>query len=102
MGDGNMPLEAIDNSEELLSAADTSPARYSKDELLTVYRRPRDEPSRLFCQGWSPGNMNGTHGRAWGKSNENHIPQEPGACWVPSGNIAPLGMEDMSSEEREV
>ena len=58
--------------------------------------------SRLFNQGWNPGHVNGSGSRAWGKSNENHIPQEPGACWNEVGDSTPLATQPMSLEERDV
>lgn len=59
-------------------------------------------PSRLFIQGWNPGHVNGNAPRAWGKSNDNHVPQEPGACWDDAGDTIPMGLHDLSPEEREV
>lgn len=53
--------------------------------------------------GWNPGQVNGGGAsRAWGKSNENHVPQEPGACWDDNGESTPLGLQAVSAEEREV
>jgi PERQ amino acid-rich with GYF domain-containing protein len=69
-----------------------------------MYRPQRlaDDPTRLFATGWNPGQMNGHPPRGWGKSNDNHIPQEPGACWDDSGDSTPMGLQDMSLEEKEV
>lgn len=81
-----------------------SPARYTKDELLSMAQPPRSgaDVSRLFNPGWNSGQANGGGSRAWGKSNENHIPQEPGACWNETGDSTPLSLQPMSLEEREV
>ncbi|KAF5025931.1 hypothetical protein F66182_1966 [Fusarium sp. NRRL 66182] len=80
-----------------------SPARYTREELLSMFRlqKPTDEPSRLFAPGWNPGQLNGHTPRGWGKSNDNHIPQEPNACWDDSGDTIPMGLQDMSLEEKE-
>jgi PERQ amino acid-rich with GYF domain-containing protein len=69
-----------------------------------MYRPQRlaDDPTRLFAAGWNPGQINGHAPRGWGKSNDNHIPQEPGACWDDSGDSTPMGLQDMSLEEKEV
>lgn len=64
--------------------------------------RKGDDPSRLFISGWDPSHINGSSGRGWGKSNENHGPQEPGACWDQAGDAAPLGLQGLSQEETEV
>lgn len=60
------------------------------------------DASRLFLSGWDPSNVNGAAGRGWGKSNDNHVPQEPGACWDQLGESTPLGLQGRSSEEKEV
>ena len=86
------------------SLAESSPARYSKEHLLDLYRpqRSADDPSRLFMQGWNPGHVNGGGSRAWGKSNDNHIPQEPGACWDQNGESTPMGHSSLTTDEKEV
>ncbi|PTD06757.1 hypothetical protein FCULG_00006737 [Fusarium culmorum] len=91
------PVNASSSTYELL------PARYTREELLDIYssQKPTGDVSHLFAPGWNPGQMNGHAPRGWGKSNDNHIPQEPGACWNDSGESAPMGLQDMSVEERE-
>lgn len=80
-----------------------TPSRYTKEDLLDMFSgRKADDPSRLFISGWDPSLINGSSGRGWGKSNENHVPQEPGACWDQGGDGAPLGLQGLSSEEVEV
>lgn len=83
---------------------DAEPSRYTRDDLLDVFRAQKmsDDPSRLFISGWDPSNVNGSSGRGWGKSNETHIPQEPGACWDRSGETAPMALQDYSQDEKEV
>lgn len=82
---------------------DLSSARYTKDDLLQAYSQQKSaDPSRLFLPGWDPSNINGAGGRGWGKSNENHVPQEPGACWDQNGESTPLGLQNLSAEEKEV
>ncbi|KAH7213957.1 hypothetical protein BKA60DRAFT_79210 [Fusarium oxysporum] len=91
------PVSASPSTYEL------PPARYTKEDLLEMYRPQRlaDDPTRLFATGWNPGQINGHAPRGWGKSNDNHIPQEPGACWDDSGDSTPMGLQDMSLEEKE-
>ncbi|RBR24438.1 uncharacterized protein FIESC28_02729 [Fusarium coffeatum] len=92
------PVTASDSTYEL------PPARYTKEELIDIYRsqKPAVDVSHLLAPGWNPGQVNGHAPRGWGKPNDNHIPQEPGACWDDSGDSTPMGLQDMSMEEREV
>ncbi|KAF4966569.1 hypothetical protein FSARC_5811 [Fusarium sarcochroum] len=85
------------------STYELPPARYTKEDLLDMFRpqKPADDATRLFASGWNPGQVNGHTPRGWGKSNDNHIPQEPGACWDQSGDVTPMGLHDMSLEEKE-
>jgi PERQ amino acid-rich with GYF domain-containing protein len=95
------PAEPADESHA--PSFEPSPSRYTKDDLLDMFSgRKADDPSRLFISGWDPSLINGSSGRGWGKSNENHVPQEPGACWDQNGDGAPLGLQELSSEEVEV
>lgn len=86
------------------SSYDLSAARYSRDDLLDMFSasKPRVDLNRLFISGWDPSHINGNSGRGWGKSNENHIPQEPGACWDQTGDTTPMGLQGLSVEEKEV
>ena len=68
---------------------------------MAQYPRSSDV-SRLVVDGWNHEHVNGGGSRAWGKSNENHVPQEPGACWDANGDSAPLGLQPPSMEDREV
>ena len=61
-----------------------------------------DDPSRLFISSWDPDHVHENPTRGWGKPNDNHIPQEPGACWEPNGDTMPLGLQDLLAEEKEV
>lgn len=87
-----------------VAAYEAEPSRYTKEDLLDVFRAQKqsEDPSRLFISGWDPSHINGSSGRGWGKSNENHIPQEPGACWDQTGETAPMGLQGYSMDEKEV
>ncbi|KAI9163817.1 Ribonuclease P protein subunit p29 [Paramyrothecium foliicola] len=82
---------------------ESGPARYTKEDLLDMFRsqKPHDEPTRLFIPGWNPNHVNGSQTRGWGKSSDNHVPQEPGACWDTHGETIPMGLQDLSAEEKE-
>ncbi|PNY26415.1 GYF domain protein [Tolypocladium capitatum] len=102
------PLPSNDNAVQPTSVDDApmyepGPSRYTKDELLEMYRPQRagHDPSRLFISGWDPSSINGSNARGWGKSGDNHVAQEPGACWELSGDTTPMGLHDLSVEEQE-
>ncbi|KAH6989318.1 hypothetical protein BKA56DRAFT_476885 [Ilyonectria sp. MPI-CAGE-AT-0026] len=109
----SQPPTSIDHAVQFLAGVETSmaqpltqelgPARYTKDDLLDMFRpqKGHDTSSRLFIPGWNPGHVNGHPPRGWGKTNDNHIPQEPGACWDQIGDSTPMGLQDLSLEEKE-
>ncbi|KAF7554905.1 hypothetical protein G7046_g6685 [Stylonectria norvegica] len=81
---------------------DAGSTRYTKDDILDIFHPVRsNDTSRLFISGWNPGHVNGNAARAWGKPNNDHVPQEPGACWNSAGDSTPMGLQEMSPEERE-
>jgi PERQ amino acid-rich with GYF domain-containing protein len=65
-------------------------------------QRPSGNPSHLFISGWDPSNGSTAGVRGWGKSSENHVPQDPGTCWDNNGDTVPIGLQGYSPEEREV
>lgn len=107
------PPPANDNAVQLPTVEDpipqpttyeVGPSRYTKDDLLEMYQsqRPGGNPSHLFISGWDPSNASGSGVRGWGKSNENHVPQDPGTCWDFNGDTAPIGLSGFSQDEKEV
>jgi len=79
--------------------------RYSREDLLEIWRQTSGatqhvDVTSLFMSTWSPGQVNGHSGRSWMKSGD--VPQDPGVCWDASGKTKPIGLQDMSEEEREV
>lgn len=86
---------------------DPGAARYSKDQLLDLFRAQRgsqESISHLFMEGWNPGaaQVNGGASRGWGKPHEYHTGPESDLCWNPSADAKPLGLQEMSAEEKEV
>ncbi|KAG5923235.1 hypothetical protein E4U61_004041 [Claviceps capensis] len=98
------PPATIETTSIQASSHESGFARYSKDDLLAIYRAKKagHDPSRLFISGWDPSQVNGGTARGWGKSSDSHIPQEPGACWHPNGETTPMGLHELSAEEKEV
>ncbi|CAK7236476.1 kinesin-like protein [Sporothrix bragantina] len=78
--------------------------RYSRDQLLDIFKgtpQTAIDVSNLFVGGWSTTQVNGAP-RGWGKSSEGTIPQDPTVCWDSNGNVAPIGLQQMTEEEKEV
>jgi PERQ amino acid-rich with GYF domain-containing protein len=94
----------VDTAPVLTSNFEAGPVRYSKNDLLEMYRTQKtgDDLSRLFISGWDPAHVNGGNVRGWGKTSDNPVPQEPGACWDQNGETAPMALQAFSTEEKEV
>ncbi|CAK7275385.1 kinesin-like protein [Sporothrix epigloea] len=78
--------------------------RYSRDQLLDIFKGApptTTDVSDLFVGGWSTSQPNGTP-RGWGKTSEGAIPQDPSVCWDASGNVMPIGLQEMTEEEKEI
>ncbi|EOD49817.1 gyf domain-containing protein [Neofusicoccum parvum] len=81
--------------------------RYPKDSLLSLFRQiPPDSDDGLdglYAGGWEPQSMNGASGGAWGRSHEHgkENPPGPDVCWDREGRMHPLGLSDMTEEEKE-
>jgi PERQ amino acid-rich with GYF domain-containing protein len=87
-----------------------APRRYSREELLSISENMGRDPatqlsdvSALFVSGWNPGHANGVSSRGWGKpADSNALPQEPDICWDAQGSTKAVGLQEMTSEEKEV
>lgn len=84
-----------------------SAARYSKDQLLDLFRTnggSQDDVSHLFMDGWHPGagHMNGSATRGWGKTPEYNTGPDSDLCWSGDAGARPLALQDMSADEKEV
>ncbi|KAL9099059.1 MAG: hypothetical protein Q9163_005388 [Psora crenata] len=84
----------------------TAETRYSKDQLLDLFRAQQDKASPnlddLFVDGWKPPGVNGTGSRGWIKNDEHKEVSGPEICWDHGGNVQPLSLLPMSEEERDV
>jgi len=80
--------------------------RYSKDQLLDIFRQQRDAGeldtnlSDLYV-GEGEALINGASTAKWGRRDENDDMAE-NVCWEKQGSILPLGLVDMTEDEREV
>jgi PERQ amino acid-rich with GYF domain-containing protein len=84
-------------------------ARFSKSRLLDIYRMQQNSDdlagnvSSLFVNNWDPGHPNSTNGRGWGKNNDTRDQSYgPEVCWDQSGQVQPIGLEEMSELEKTV
>lgn len=93
--------------------------RYSKDQLLDVYKNLRDSGSLgknltdYFVADWDPHVATSSANGAWGKRDDqqyHHSPYPqhkdnhagPEICWDHGGQTEPLGLVSMTDEEKEV
>jgi PERQ amino acid-rich with GYF domain-containing protein len=94
-------------SQTPTSLPDSGAARYTKEQLLELFRGsrgPQGNISNLFMEGWNPGagQVNGGAARGWGKPHEYHTGPESDLCWNPSADAKPLNLQEMTEDEREV
>jgi len=110
--DNTMQFPTADSTSTPQAApvpTDLSAARYSKEHLLGLYRdgvgtASQGSISRLYMDGWNPGagQLNGHSSRGWGKPQEPQPVQDPDVCWNSAADMRPLGLQEMSLEEKEV
>lgn len=88
--------------------ADSPAGKYCQEELLEVARAVAAgsqvvDVSSLLMDGFNPGgHINGHSSRGWGKPNETNAHNDPTVCWNTEGSSVPLGLQDMSADEKEV
>jgi PERQ amino acid-rich with GYF domain-containing protein len=101
--------ESLSQSQSYSShALDSTDSRYSKDKLLDIFKAQQaadndNDVARLYVNNWDPEHSNGSTARGWGKSTDardhNHGPE---ICWDQSGQVQPIGLEEMSALEKSV
>lgn len=78
--------------------------RYSRGQILDIFKGKGSSTGAvddLFVGGWNTTQVNGAS-RGWGKSSEGTVPQDPTVCWDANGGIPPVGLHEMTEEEKEV
>ncbi|KAL2264212.1 hypothetical protein VTK26DRAFT_488 [Humicola hyalothermophila] len=100
-------LPPLSTNSQPAALDSSSSLRYSREELLDIYKNHVEpnpvDASALLMPTWNPGQSNGNHSRAWGKSSDSpHVPQDPSVCWDSNGTVKPISLESMSAEEREI
>lgn len=85
-----------------------SDSRYSKDQLLSFYKSQRDagtlgkNVADYFVADWDPHGETPTVNGAWGQRDDKDAPSGPEICWDHGGHVEPLGLTDMTDDEKEV
>ena len=84
-----------------------SDTRYSKEQLLDMFRAQHDRGSQpnvedFLIEGWNPKDINGTGGAPWGRHDDRKDVHGPETCWDQDGSVHPLGLIPLTEEEREV
>lgn len=96
-------------SSNTSSIARNGDSRYSKEQLLELYKVQREQGSlsknveEYFVADWDPHTSSASSNGAWGKRDD-HKPSSAGpeVCWDHGGQVEPLGLAVMSDSEKEV
>lgn len=86
----------------------TSDARYSKDKLLEIFKNQRDSGSLgknltdFFVANWNPLEETSTTNGAIGKDNPKGAALGAEVCWDHAGQFEPLGLTELTDDEKEV
>jgi len=84
--------------------------RYPRGQLLQLFRSQKgsddihDGLSELYAGAWEPNVSNGTSGASWGRRDDQGRESQSGVdlCWDRDGGILPLGLTEMTEDEKEV
>lgn len=83
-------------------------ARYSKDQLLDMYKAQQESGSLgkhvedYFVADWDPHTVSASVNGAWGKRDDHKTSAGPEVCWDHGGQVEPLNLSDMTESEKEV
>ncbi|KAJ6008419.1 hypothetical protein N7540_012395 [Penicillium herquei] len=96
------------SSNTLSTAMRNGDSRYSKDQLLDLYKTQRESGSlgkhveEYFVADWDPHAVSASANGAWGKRDDHKTSAGPEVCWDHEGQAEPLGLNDMTESEKEV
>lgn len=96
------------SSNTIPSTLRNGEARYSKEQLLEMYKAQRETGSlgknveEYFVADWDPHMVSAPANGAWGKRDDHKSSAGPEVCWDHGGQAEPLGLSDMSDGEKEV
>ena len=87
----------------------SSDTRYSKEQLINIYKAQRESGTlnknlpELFLGGWNPSESRNGAAASWGRREDGKEQSTgPDVCWESTGKVLPLGLSDMTDEEKEV
>ncbi|MCJ1400360.1 hypothetical protein MMC11_003565 [Xylographa trunciseda] len=87
----------------------TTDSRYSREQLLDIFRTQGDSgilfksPSEHLIEGWNPNTSTAASNGAWNRRDDHKDGSNgPEICWDYEGSIQPLGLLDVSEEEKEL
>ncbi|KAJ5595914.1 hypothetical protein N7450_002372 [Penicillium hetheringtonii] len=95
-------------SSNIPSTVRNGEARYSKEQLLEMYKAQREAGSlgknveEYFVADWDPHTVTTPANGAWGKRDDHKSSAGPEVCWDHGGQAEPLGLNDMSDGEKEM
>jgi PERQ amino acid-rich with GYF domain-containing protein len=82
--------------------------RYSREQLLQLFKGFDESESlsqalsELYVGGWEPNISNGTSSASWGRRDEHRDSHGADLCWDRDAHILPMGLHDMTEEEKDV
>jgi PERQ amino acid-rich with GYF domain-containing protein len=84
--------------------------RYPRSQLLQLFRSQKgsdemnDGLSDLYAGAWEPNASNGASAASWGRRDDHGREGQSGVdlCWDRDGGVLPLGLTEMTEDEREV
>ncbi|KAJ5540952.1 hypothetical protein N7494_006028 [Penicillium frequentans] len=95
------------SSNSLSSGVRNGDARYSKDQLIDLYKVQRESGSLgknvedYFVADWDPHMVPTPVNGAWGKRDDHKTSAGPEVCWDHGGQAEPLSLSDMTDSEKE-
>ncbi|KAI9831780.1 MAG: hypothetical protein M1819_004677 [Sarea resinae] len=91
-------------------STNSNDGRYSREQLLEIFRNQREagdlkkDVSSLYVGDWEPRLGNPASSTPWNRRDDHNkdAPSGPDICWDHDGTVQPVGLHEMSEEERDV
>ncbi|KAL8810565.1 MAG: hypothetical protein Q9200_002487, partial [Gallowayella weberi] len=102
-----VPPHMNSNYHPSYNRSGASETRYSKDQLLDLFRAQikgssSTHVSDLFVDGWHPASANGMSNGGWSRKEElKEGSAGPEMCWDHDGKVQPLALSEMTEQEKE-
>ncbi|KAI9873141.1 MAG: hypothetical protein M1830_000784 [Pleopsidium flavum] len=104
-----VPPHLNSNYQSSLRNGQNSDNRYSKDQLLDMFRRQGESGSleknlsSFLVGGWDTSPSNDAVGGLWSrKDDQKEGSSGPDICWDPEGTVQPLGLTEPTDDEKEL